>query len=391
MIRYRILVPRVGIEPTRCHHHRILSPARLPVPPPRRQAQYNKPVFIMHISDFDYDFEESLIAMYPLKERSASRLLCLDANTQQMIHCQFKEIVDRLLPGDLLVFNDTKVIPARLYAKKLTGGQVELLVTEIVDTYHAKVWLRSSKPVKIGATLFFDHETVAEVLNKQGDEFLLRFDRVESVAAMLEAVGHMPLPPYIHRPDEALDYKRYQTVYAKQLGAVAAPTAGLHFDEPLLQTLAEKGVQSAYVTLHVGVGTFQPVRVDQIELHQMHEESIEVCAFTCQKIAETKARGGQVVAVGTTSVRSLEMAACTGSLQPFSGRSSLFIYPGFQFQVVDALITNLHLPRSTLLMLVCAFAGRETVLAAYREAVQRRYRFFSYGDAMFMTRKDTPS
>jgi S-adenosylmethionine:tRNA ribosyltransferase-isomerase len=386
-----MLVPRVGIEPTRCHHHRILSPARLPVPPPRRQAQYNKPVFIMHISDFDYDFDESLIALRPLKERSASRLLCLDGNTQQIHHGQFKGIVDQLLPGDLLVFNDTKVIPARLYAKKSTGGQVELLVTEIVDRDHAKAWLRSSKPIKLGARLFFEHEMVAEVLDKQGDEFLLRFENIESVESILEAIGHMPLPPYIDRPDEAIDYVRYQTVYAKQQGAIAAPTAGLHFDESLLQTLVEKGVQSAYVTLHVGVGTFQPVRVDDVESHQMHEETVEVCASTCQKIAETKARGGRVIAVGTTTVRSLEMAARNGSLQPFSGRTSLFIYPEFQFQVIDALITNLHLPRSTLLMLVCAFAGRETVLAAYREAVQCRYRFFSYGDAMFIMRKNRPS
>ena len=342
----------------------------------------------MHISNFDYHFPEELIALHPLKERSASRLLCLEGDTEQMKHAQFKDIADLLLPNDLLVFNDTKVIPARLYAKKLTGGQVEILITQVLDTSQARAWLRSSKPVKVGTTLFFEQGITAEVLHRQGDEFTLRFEGTQSVDELLQTIGHIPLPPYIDRADEAVDHLRYQTVYAKNPGAIAAPTAGLHFDEALLQILDEKGIQRAYVTLHVGIGTFQPVRVDQVETHQMHEERIEICASTCDKIAQTKARGGRVVAVGTTTVRSLEAAAQFNSLQPFSGQTSIFIYPGFKFQIVDALITNLHLPRSTLLMLVCAFSGQNAVIAAYREAVKHRYRFFSYGDAMFMTRKN---
>lgn len=339
----------------------------------------------MHISDFDYPFSETLIALRPTKERTASRLLCLDKRTQEIAHHQFKNLLDFLTPKDLLVFNDTKVIPARLFAKKATGGNVEVLITQILDETHAQVLLRSSKPVKRDSTLFFDASITARVCEKVEDQFILAFEGVSTLDEMLQIIGHIPLPPYINRQDEAMDHVRYQTVYAKHPGAIAAPTAGLHFDQALLDALEKKGVNKAYITLHVGIGTFQPVRVESIQAHQMHEEMIEVSEATCRRIEETKAQGGRVIAVGTTTVRSLETAAQSGKLAPFFGKTSIFIYPGFKFRVIDALVTNLHVPRSTLLMLVCAFGGQQAVLAAYQEAVLQKYRFFSYGDAMFIS------
>ena len=338
----------------------------------------------MQISDFDYDFPEELIALRPTTERSASRLICLDAHSGKVTHNHFKDIVNLINPNDLLVFNDTKVIPARLYGKKSTGGQIEILITEVLNETDVTALIRSNKPIKHHAKLYFNDVITAEISEKSNDLFTLRFSGITSIEQMLEDIGHMPLPPYIDRLDETEDKTRYQTIYAKHQGAIAAPTAGLHFDEYLLEKLAQNGVQTTSITLHVGIGTFTPVRVETIETHKMHEEKIEISEDTVKKILETKARGGRIVAVGTTTVRSLETAAQSGNLLPFSGKTSIFIYPGFRFQVVDALITNLHLPRSTLLMLVSAFAGRENILHAYREAVKHRYRFFSYGDAMFI-------
>jgi S-adenosylmethionine:tRNA ribosyltransferase-isomerase len=341
----------------------------------------------MHINEFDYDFPEELIAFRPTEERSSSRLLCLDGNSGKIGHGVFKDLLNLLTPNDLLVFNDTKVIPARLYGRKPTGGQVEILITQILDKNHAQALIRSNKPIKPPTKISFEKNITANVVEKNADLFTLQFTKTHSMDEILQTIGRMPLPPYINRVDEKEDYTRYQTIYAKHQGAIAAPTAGLHFDDALLTTLKQQGIQMAYVTLHIGIGTFQPLRVETIETHQMHEEKVEVSEETVKKIQATKARGGRIIAVGTTTVRSLETAAKSGNLIPFTGKTSIFIYPGFEFQVVDALITNLHLPRSTLLMLVCAFAGHETILNAYREAVQQRYRFFSYGDAMFITRR----
>jgi len=341
---------------------------------------------LMHISDFDYQFPEELIALKPTTERSASRLLCLDSNSGKITHSKFQNIIDLLTPNDLLVFNDTKVIPARLYGKKSTGGQIEVLITEILDETKAEGLIRSNKPLKPHTKLYFEEEIMAEITAKNKDTFTLEFININNIEQMLQKIGHMPLPHYIDRFDEDEDKTRYQTVYAKTQGAIAAPTAGLHFDESLLTMLKKKGIETTYLTLHVGIGTFLPVRVETIETHKMHEENVNISENTVKKILETKARGGRIIAVGTTTVRSLESSALSGSLKPYSGKTSLFIYPGFQFHVVDALITNLHLPRSTLFMLVCAFAGRETMLNAYYEAIKQRYRFFSYGDAMFINR-----
>ncbi|GIX29960.1 MAG: S-adenosylmethionine:tRNA ribosyltransferase-isomerase [Porticoccaceae bacterium] len=333
---------------------------------------------------FAYHLPPELIAERPLPRRRDSRLLSLDGTSGAIRHLRFPDLVELLEPGDLLVFNDTRVIPARLYGRKESGGRVELLVERITARQEALVHLRASKPPRAGTVLYLEGDAVARVEGRHGDLYRVVF--AEEVLPLLERAGHVPLPPYIDRPDEPLDRDRYQTVYARVPGAVAAPTAGLHFDEPLLEALAGRGVQFAWVTLHVGAGTFQPVRVDDVREHRMHAEWMEVNEETCARVEETRAAGNRVVAVGTTAVRALETAAQGGELAPFVGETELFIYPGFRFQVVDALITNFHLPESTLLMLVCAFAGYGKVMAAYREAVAERYRFFSYGDAMFATR-----
>ncbi|HET7588197.1 MAG TPA: tRNA preQ1(34) S-adenosylmethionine ribosyltransferase-isomerase QueA [Gammaproteobacteria bacterium] len=337
----------------------------------------------MRRRDFYYDLPDELIARYPLPERSASRLLCLDGRNGEFVDRRFADLVELLNPGDLLVLNDTKVIPARLLGRKAdTGGAVEILVERIVSEREFIAHVRVSKPLRAGGCVVFDGGDEVTVTGRE--DALYRFE-ADDVAALLERCGHVPLPPYIDRADEALDRERYQTVYAREAGAVAAPTAGLHFDNALLDALAARGVERAHVTLHVGAGTFQPVRADDVREHQMHAECAIVPEAVCAAVAATRERGGRVVAVGTTAVRSLETAAGSGELKPFSGDTRLFIYPGFQFNVVDAIITNFHLPESTLLMLVSAFAGRDYVLAAYRHAVAERYRFFSYGDAMFLT------
>lgn len=340
----------------------------------------------MKVSDFDFILPNDLIARYPLENRTDSRLLCLEASAGSRAHRHFRDIESLLEPGDLLVFNDTRVIPARLFGQKETGGKVEILIERVRGAGECLAHIRASKAPRAGQAIILEDGTRLRVEGREDALFRLSLNDGEGLLSVLERLGHMPLPPYIERPDETSDRERYQTVYARAAGAVAAPTAGLHFDEALLQRLAEKGVRQAYVTLHVGAGTFQPVRVDHVEDHAMHSEWLEVGTETVAAVARARAEGRRVVAVGTTSVRALESAAARGELQPFQGETSIFIYPGYQFRVVDSLITNFHLPQSTLLMLVSAMAGREAVLAAYQDAIDERYRFFSYGDAMFIDR-----
>ncbi|HEX2667852.1 MAG TPA: tRNA preQ1(34) S-adenosylmethionine ribosyltransferase-isomerase QueA [Gammaproteobacteria bacterium] len=338
----------------------------------------------MRRSDFHYELPPGLIAQHPLEERSASRLLCLDGATGALQDRMFRELPALLEPGDLLVFNDTKVVPARLYGRKETGGAVEFLVERILDPRTALVHARASKPWRPGMRVLFAEGVEARLLERDGGLLKVEFLGA-TLPEFLYAHGHMPLPPYIERDDAAEDQERYQTVYARVPGAVAAPTAGLHFDRTTLDELDGRGVRSAQVTLHVGAGTFQPVREEDIRDHRMHSERAVVDESVCAAVAETRRLGRRVVAVGTTAVRSLESAAAGGSLEPMDRDTDIFIYPGYKFRVVDAMVTNFHLPESTLLMLLCAFAGQERVMAAYRHAVEQKYRFFSYGDAMFVT------
>ncbi len=338
----------------------------------------------MKKSDFQYDLPPELIAQHPPGERSAGRLLCLGRASGAVSHRRIRDLPELLGPGDLLVFNDTRVIPARLHAPKETGGRAEILVERVLSDHACLAQLRVSKKPARGSVLTLENGARLRVLGRQGQFFELASES-GTLPDIMEQTGHVPLPPYIRRGDEALDRTRYQTVFARRPGAVAAPTAGLHFDAALLERIAARGVEMAHVTLHVGAGTFQPVRVENIEEHRMHAERVEVPAKVCEAVRAARQRGGRVVAVGTTAVRSLETAAGNGQVEPFNGDSRLFIYPGYGFRVVDALITNFHLPESTLLMLVSAFAGREAVLEAYRQAVAERYRFFSYGDAMFIS------
>lgn len=340
----------------------------------------------MQKTDFDFELPSELIAQHPLAERSASRLLKLDKTTGQVSDQQFTDILDELSPGDLLVFNNTKVIPARLFAKKPTGGQIEVFIERLLNSQQAKVLLKANKSVKLGTPIEFDGVPHLMVSAKQGMFYLVETVGDLTLSELMDRCGHMPLPPYINRDADEQDNSRYQTVYAdeQQAGAVAAPTAGLHFDEALLSQITAKGVNTAFVTLHVGAGTFQPVKVDDLTKHQMHKEWLSVDQTVCDLVRRTKANGNRVIAVGTTAVRSLESAAANGSIEPFEGDTQIFIYPGYEFQCVDALITNFHLPESTLVMLVSALAGRERILNAYQHAVNRKYRFFSYGDAMLI-------
>lgn len=341
----------------------------------------------MQVADFSFQLPDELIARYPQPERSASRLLDMNARTGEITHRQFTSIVDLLNPGDLLVFNDTRVIPARLLGQKRSGGRVEVLIERILNEHQVLAHVRSNRTPKPGAILWLEDAFEVEVTGRQGALFELQVAGEETILSLLEKHGHMPLPPYIDRPDEDSDRERYQTVYNKNPGAVAAPTAGLHFDQAVLDALQAKGVEFAYVTLHVGAGTFQPVRVDSIEDHVMHSEYAQVSQTTIDAIEQAKARGGRVVAVGTTSVRSLEsmaQASPEGTLQPFFADTDIFIYPSYKFALVDAMVTNFHLPESTLLMLVSAFSTRDHILNAYQQAVNEKYRFFSYGDAMFL-------
>ena len=341
----------------------------------------------MKTSDFAFELPEQLIAKYPTEQRTASRLLHLDGVTGALGHHAFTDMLQFVDAGDLLIFNNTRVIPARLLGQKSTGGKVEVLVERMLDEHRVLAHVRASKSPKPGATLLLENAIEATMLGRHDALFELSFAGEQTVLELLEAHGHMPLPPYIEREDRTEDRDRYQTVYADRPGAVAAPTAGLHFDEVMLAQLKAQGVNTAFVTLHVGAGTFQPVRAENIAEHKMHSEWLEVTPQVVEAIEETKAAGGRVIAVGTTSVRSLESAAWknAGVLAAYTGETDIFIYPGYQFNVIDGLVTNFHLPESTLIMLVSALAGREAVLAAYAEAVKERYRFFSYGDAMFIT------
>lgn len=340
----------------------------------------------MRRTDFHYDLPEELIAQAPLAERSASRLLTLDGATGALADRQFRDLPTFIRPGDLLVFNDTRVIPARLFAVKESGGKVELLLERPLSGVTALVHARASKPLRPAMPLQSRGGAI-RVLEKRGD--LWTVELPEPALAFFERYGQMPLPPYIRRQPDETDSTRYQSVFARRDGAVAAPTASLHFDAPLLAQIEALGARRAFITLHVGAGTFQPVRTDAVGAHVMHAEFVEVSAAACEEIAATRARGGRIIAVGTTVVRALESAAGGGTLAPYVGDSTLFIVPGFRFRIVDAMVTNFHLPESTLLMLVSAFAGRDAVLVAYAHAVAARYRFFSYGDAMFIT--PTPS
>jgi len=346
----------------------------------------------MRVADFSFDLPEELIARYPKADRTASRLLTLNGNSGELDDSNFLNLVEQIQAGDLLVFNNTRVIPARMFGQKSTGGKVEVLVERLIDEHSVLAHIRASKSPKVGSEILLEGKVNATMVARHGALFELKIHGQESVLEVLDNIGHMPLPPYIDRPDEDSDRERYQTVYNEKPGAVAAPTAGLHFDEAMLATLKAKGVNFAFVTLHVGAGTFQPVKVDEIADHIMHAEYIEVSEEVVNQIQTTKKNGGRVIAVGTTSVRSIESAAKkaqeNGSeLAPFYGDTDIFITPGYQFQIIDALVTNFHLSESTLLMLVSAFSGYDNILAAYQHAVDEKYRFFSYGDAMFLTKK----
>lgn len=338
---------------------------------------------MMKLSDFNFEFSSELIARYPLLARTASRLMVLGV-TNDIVHSQFENIFQLLNAGDLLVFNNTKVFPARLQAKKKTGGKVEVLVERILDKTHMIVQLRASKSMRSGDYLIFADTFQFEIIKRQDIFYVLRADSNLNIECIIDEIGEIPLPPYLKRKAEHIDHERYQTIYAKYKGSVAAPTAGFHFDEALLKLIRAKQVQIDFLTLHVGAGTFAPVRVDNIKQHKMHNEYLQVSTLLCENIIKTKRAGNKVIAVGTTSLRGLETAAQNGQIQPYNGDTNIFIYPGYQFQCVDALITNFHLPCSTLLMLVCAFGGYHQVMDAYKQAVLHRYRFYSYGDAMWI-------
>lgn len=342
----------------------------------------------MKLQDFHFELPEELIAHYPAENRTDSRLMNLERYQGVVKHKLFVDLLDLLNPEDLLVFNNTKVIAARLFGQKASGGRIEVLIERVMADNQVLAQIRASKSPKPDSQLLFEgpkgEKLSAKVLGRDGGFFHLQFPVDQPILELIDQIGHMPLPPYIKRADEVLDRSRYQTVYGQHRGAVAAPTAGLHFDLPLIQKIKEMGIDTTNVTLHVGAGTFQPVRAETIEEHEMHSEYLEVGVETCEKVKACRARGGRVVAVGTTSVRCLETASESGQISPYQGDTKIFIYPGYEFKSVDALLTNFHLSQSTLIMLVSAFAGRENTLAAYKEAIEEKYRFFSYGDAMFI-------
>lgn len=362
----------------------------------------------MKLSDFDYKLPEVLIASYPAKRRTGSRLLFLNAADKSHRDLRFIELESLLRAGDLLVFNNSRVFPARLFAQRKTGGRVELLIERILDDTTILAHIRSSKSLRIGELIQLtdsfllppaanptntDNHACSpidplniEVIDREGELFKLRCYFTQPILDVLDKVGWIPLPPYIKRMADSNDRERYQTVYAEKVGSIAAPTAGLHFDQPFIERLQNKGVKTAFLTLHVGAGTFQPLRTDVIENHRLHSECFELTPAVCEQINSTKEQGKRVIAVGTTTVRALETACLSGKLEPFSGETNLFIYPGFRFQCVDAMLTNFHLPKSSLLMLVAAFGGTQAVMSAYNHAVAEHYRFYSYGDAMFVVR-----
>lgn len=336
----------------------------------------------MRKSDFYFDLPQNLIAQAPLQERSSSKMLVYSRSTQEHTHKSFQDLAEYLSPGDLLVLNDSKVIPARLFGHKDSGGQVELLIERLLSDTECMAHIRASKAPRPGSLIQFNPEWSLEVVEKQNDLYHCRASH--SLDIILEAMGHIPLPPYITRQDDDSDKQRYQTIYAKYKGSVAAPTAGLHFDAPMFARLAEKGVRIAYTTLHVGAGTFQPVRCEELSEHKMHAEWFSISEDLCTAVAETKAAGKRVIAVGTTSLRSLESAAVNGLLQPCSQDTNIFIQPGYRMQICDGLITNFHLPESTLLMLVAALIGYEQMMTLYQTAIAEQYRFFSYGDVSLL-------
>jgi len=338
----------------------------------------------MNKKDFSFKLPKDLIAQHPTKNRTNSRLLALNKVSGEVQDLLFTDVINFLNPGDLLVFNNTKVIPARLLGKKSTGGKVEVFIERLLDDNSAIAFLKSSKKPKLGMSIHFEQLQITPTA-RQGMFYLIETKGDTSLTELMDTYGHMPLPPYIQREDELEDKDRYQTVYAKEKGAVAAPTAGLHFDESLLQNIKNKGINTAFVTLHVGAGTFQPVKTDSIKDHIMHKEWLQVTTEVAESVKQTKARGNKVIAVGTTAVRCLETAAMDGEIKAYTGDTNIFIYPGYQFKVVDSLLTNFHLPESTLIMLVSAKCGRENTLNAYQHAVEQKYRFFSYGDAMFIS------
>ena len=346
----------------------------------------------MRISDFSFDLPENLIAQYPTEQRSGSRLLCLNSSLGRIQHNKFSDVLSYLNSGDLLIFNDTKVIPARFFGEKETGGKVELLLERLLSDNRLLVQVKSSKPLRSEMRLriyrknteVIEDSLEAIVVERSDQFYILQFDKSLQLKDQLFVHGYVPLPPYIKRMNESQDFDRYQTIYAQNDGAVAAPTAGLHFDENLFADLKLKGIDTDFLTLHVGAGTFQPIRVDKVEEHAMHTERFVISERVCEKVHKCKKAGGRVVAVGTTSVRALESAANKGRLSSADSETDIFIYPGFDFQIVDALITNFHLPESSLLMLVSAFCSKNMILDAYSEAIQNKYRFFSYGDAMFI-------
>lgn len=340
----------------------------------------------MKKSDFYYHLPKHLIAQKPLPDRIASRMLCMDKITGKLEDQHFIDFVDRVNANDLLIFNDTKVIPARLYEKKQTGGKVEILIERVLDKQNAIAHIRSSKSPKAGTIIELDGHLSCSVTGREGDLFFLEFSDENPVLELLDQIGHIPLPPYITRADDKEDLTRYQTVFAKQAGAVAAPTAGLHFDQETIDKIEKKGINISFITLHVGSGTFQPVRVDDLSEHIMHKEYYSASPATVSAVQKTKEQGGRVIAIGTTAVRALESASQSGQLEAGCGDTDLFITPGYRFKVVDAMLTNFHLPESTLLMLISAFAGYDQVMNAYRHAIKQQYRFFSYGDAMFLSK-----
>ena len=338
----------------------------------------------MQRSQFSYHLPEDLIAQYPLENRGDGRLLCVDRKTGTYNDNELAHLPGLLRPGDLLIFNDTKVIPARLYGVKDTGGKIEILVERVINENQIVAQIRASKPLRLGTVIELEGCHNIVVQEKKDDFYFLAVTGELSIFNILDKYGRVPLPPYIRREPDQVDYGRYQTVFALNLGAVAAPTAGLHFSEEMIGRIKQNNVNIGFITLHIGAGTFQPVRSDAIESHRMHPEWFNIESLLCERIMEVKNSGGRIIAVGTTVVRCLESATTNGTVSPITGETDIFIYPGYDFQLIDGLITNFHLPESTLLMLVCAYGGTETVLNAYKHAVSEQYRFFSYGDAMFI-------
>ena len=336
----------------------------------------------MLLSEFDFDLPKQLIAQHPPENRTDSRLLVA---SKPIVDAHFHQILDFIKPGDLLVMNNTRVIPARLFGHKASGGKVEIMIERLLNEKQVLAMMKASRAPKIGSFIMLENGDEAQVLSKENGFYTLEFN-TSSLLDLLDQVGHIPLPPYIERSDKQEDLDRYQTVFARHEGAVAAPTAGLHFDDTLLEQLKQQDIDHAFVTLHVGAGTFQPVKADKIVEHKMHSEYYEINQLTVDKISQTKAKGGRIIAVGTTAVRSLESSARGGSLKAVKEETDIFIYPGYQFQVVDMMITNFHLPKSSLLMLVSAFIGQERMMEIYQHAIDKEYRFFSYGDAMLLER-----